>query len=768
MATRAGRLRFALDRGLKAELVQSTALTVLVFRLLEGLGAWVLCSSMYRSSVFPSWPVHLLFVAYFPLNGWFALRYRSRHLSPGVLAADVAVNVGVMSVAIALTGGVQSPVVFLLIMKIAGYGLLFSTRVALLAVLMCAATFVLARFLRYPEGPFASLFHRGFAADDLWRAFVLAVALAGGIWVFNRVAENERRAARAASDVEAKRRLITREFESARAATERADEAYTETVALDGVSETLSGFTQPRDILNKVVEIARGILWWDYCLILLWDDQTQTYYCSEVSGFEATRARKLRGLRLRPDDEPDLEWVRRLGHCAVIAPRDTGRIAAGESPTLLTAPLYSEGDFYGVLQFARTGGQQTFTTNDLRLADRLVARTTTALRRAKHLKEQQEAERLAAAGELAAGVAHEVNNALAGIQGQVRAVSESHEPGVLRAALETVDAQTHRISAILQEVLGFGRPQQPSREAVDVRELVAATVKLMDHDFRRHHIAVEQAFPKALKPARADPKQIQQVLVNLFTNALHAMQPDGGTLKVSAHEGHNVVYVDVADSGPGVPEGIVDRIFDPFFSTKKTGTGLGLSVSFNIVRAHGGDLTVESGADRGSVFTIRLPTVATGRVAALRTALLVDDEPAVAASIEDMLSREGLRVERAASGEEALRILETSSFDVVFLDVKLPDITGPEIYARLEEDRPELAQRVIFVTGGLWRFDRRGFREKLPPQPLLAKPCTSEQIREALRALQAPREAAKDAGASVGRQAERPARVGRRDSGNSL
>lgn len=737
MPSRPGLLRFSLDRGLKAELVRSTALPALVFRLLEGLAAWVLFNHLGPPAALPAWPVHALFLAHFVANGWLALRYREGRFAPRVLAADVAANVGTMAFVVVATGGIESPVVLILGMKIAGYGLLFSTRMAMLATGAAVASVLAAAALLFPEESLIRGLRLELTIVDLMRVALLATALSAGMWVFGRVAENERRAARAAADVEAKRRLIAREVESARAATERADEAYTETVALDGVSETLSGFTQPRDILNKVVEIARGILWWDYCLILLWDDQTQTYYCSEVSGFEAGRAGKLRGLRLRPDDEPDLEWVRRLGHCAVIAPRDAARLGAGESLTLLTAPLYCDAEFFGVLQFARTGGQQGFTTNDLRLADRLVARTTTALRRARHLKEQQEAERLAAAGELAAGVAHEVNNALAGIQGQVRAVAEVDDPARLRAALATVDAQTHRIAAIIREVLGFGRPQQPSREAVDVRALVAETVRLMNHDFERNAVVVEQHFPPRLRAVRADPQQIQQVLVNLFTNALHAMQPGGGTLAVSAHEGQNVVYIDVRDTGPGVPEEIIDRIFDPFFSTKKTGTGLGLSVSFNIVRAHGGDLTVDSAPGHGATFTLRLPIQPEGKAHALRSALLVDDEPAVAASIEEMLVREGLRVERAATGGEALAAVRSGSFDVVFLDVKLPDITGPEVYARLLEERPEVARRVVFVTGGLWRFDRRGFREKLPPQPLLAKPCTSEQIREALRSLQA-------------------------------
>lgn len=741
MTARRKWLRFALDRELKADLVRETAYTVLVLRVVEGLAAWFLANHLAADSVL-LWLSHIFFCIYFVANGVLALSYRERRPTPPLLVADVGVNFATMALAMVQTGGIESPLVLIVILKVAGYGLLFSTRVAGLGVLILALCLVAAARAAYPGIPPRVALHLGRDPAELLRSALLALSLVGGLWVFQRVAANERRVARVAADMEAKKKIIAREFESARAAAERADEAYTETVALDGVSETLSGFTESRDILNKVVEIARGVLWWDYCLILLWDDQNQLYVCSEVSGFDSVRAQQMRGLRFDPEDEPDLEWVRRLGHCAVVAPRGDMRSPSGDPLTLLTAPLYSDGEFFGVLQFARTSSQQTFTTNDLRLADRLVTRTTTALQRAKHLKEQQEADRLAAAGELAAGVAHEVNNALTGIQGQVSAVRDSQDPTTLRAALGTVEAQTHRIAVIIRELLGFGRPQQPVREAVDLAVLVDDTLTLMAHELGREHVTVTRDFPRSLKPALADRKQIQQVLVNLFTNAIHAMEPNGGSLRVAAREGQSVVYLEVHDTGSGIREDALPRIFDPFFSTKKKGTGLGLSVSFNIVRAHGGDLSADSVLGEGSTFTLRLPTPVEPKALSARSVLLVDDEPAVAASIEDMLLREGLRVRRAATGEEALAALESANFDAIFLDVKLPDISGTEVYARLLASNPALAKRVIFVTGGLWRNDRRGLRDRLPPQPMLAKPCTSEQIREVLRLVQEARAAA--------------------------
>jgi len=739
------RLRLALDRGLRAGLIRDTAYPVFVIRILEGLVAWILFNRAGTEIGFSPWPIHGLFCLYFLANGVLALRYREARIRPATLVFDTVVNVGTIVVAVMVTGGIASPAVLLVMMKVVGYGLIFSPRIALVAIVVASLTFSAILSIAYPGQGLAELWSLA-SIDDLLRLAIIAIVLGGALWVFNRVAANERRVARAAADMRTKRKQIVREFESAKAAAERADEAYTESVALDGVSETLGGFTEPHDILNKVVEIARGILWWDYCLILLWDDQSQTYYCSEALGFDAASAAKLRGQRLSPDDEPDLEWVRRLGHCAVVAPRESSRLLRGESLTLLTAPLYSSGEFFGVLQFARSGAQQSFTTNDLRLADRLVARTSTALRRARNLHDQQEAERLAAAGELAAGVAHEVNNALVGIRGQILSVDSSQDPQILRAALSKVDAQAERIAAIIQELSGFGRPQQPVRGPVDLAELASETLGLMEHDLVRENVSVERQFPRGLSAALVDRQQVQQILVNLFTNAIHAMQPDGGVLRLSAHEGQHVVYFSVRDSGSGMGRDVLDRIFDPFFSTKSTGTGLGLSVSLNIARAQGGDISVESAIGVGTTFTIRLPMVAEeAKSQTLRSVLLVDDEPAVAASLEDMLVRDGLRVQRAASGEEALEAVRHASFDAILLDVKLPDIDGPTVFARMSQENPEMARRVIFVTGGLWRFDRRSFRETLPAQPMVAKPCTAEQIREALRLLQSRNEANNEA-----------------------
>jgi signal transduction histidine kinase/ActR/RegA family two-component response regulator len=724
---------------LKRELLQQTADYLFVFRVFEGIAAWVLFNGAVDGSLPTWWPIHLLFVAYFGVNGFLALQYRERRSANSLILTDVGLNTATMAVAAGFTGGLSSPVVLVCLMKVVAYGLIFNASVAGLAVAMTVGNFGLLMLGEYfewwregiqilgPEGGFDRVVH----------LTLFAAVLAGIVWLFDRMRFVYR------IPIAKPAPMPTGQVSSPPPVVRRVDDAQTEAVVLAGVSEALSQFTEAKDILNKVVEIARGVLWWDYCLILLWDNYAQAYICSEVSGFEPERARQLRGLRLSPKDEPDLEWVRKLGHCAVITPRDGGRPSHSGTPTLLAAPLYSDGEFYGVLEFARFGGQRGFTQNDLRLADRLVGRTAVALQRAHLFKDRQQADRMRAAGELASGVAHEVNNALVGILGQVESVRSSSDLAAFRNAIDTVETQAHRIKAIIRELLGFGRPELPERTRVDLRDLVTNTLTLMEHELKRPGVHVETRFSPGTLPVLVDRKQIQQVLVNLFTNALHAVEgkPDG-ELVITVHDNRGAVYIEVQDNGVGIPDDVLSRVFDPFFSTKSKGTGLGLSVSFNIVRAHAGDLTLHSTPGVGTVFTVKLPAASEDRATDVHTALLVDDDPAVAATLEDMLRGEGLEVRRAATGHEALTMLERQAFDAIFLDVRLPDISGQDVYARLAAVNPEKARRVIFVTGGLWRIESRGLRDQLPPQPMLAKPCTAEQIREALRLLSGARAAA--------------------------
>lgn len=342
----------------------------------------------------------------------------------------------------------------------------------------------------------------------------------------------------------------------------------------------------------------------------------------------------------------------------------------------------------------------------------------------------QRADRLAAVGEMAAGIAHETNNALTAIFGQMENIAQLDEAG-LRRALARVEQQARRIADIVQGVLGFARPRPLRTEPVDLVSVTQETVDLINHELQ--HVALSTRYDPELPPALADRQQVQQVLLNLLTNAVQAMSGRPRMeLRVTVTSIDDRLAVRVADSGPGILPEVLPRVFDPFFSTKASGTGLGLSVSYAIARAHGGELSVSSEAGKGTTFTLILPVAQLHAPAPTLPALVVDDDPDVAQALSDMLSKEAFSVERVATGHDALARLATEMWEIVFLDVRLPDLSGPEIFARLEHTRPDLAERVVFVTGGVWRSDSR-LRDQLPARPVLAKPCTQPQLRAVLR-----------------------------------
>ncbi len=355
----------------------------------------------------------------------------------------------------------------------------------------------------------------------------------------------------------------------------------------------------------------------------------------------------------------------------------------------------------------------------------------------RKLQEQlHRVDRLAAVGEMGAGIAHEINNALAVISAHTSRVDDS-APEDLRASLGKVSDQAQRIGDILQGVLGFARPHTPHRERVGLVDVTNKMLDLIKHDVARRggHIATD--FDSDLPMVLADEQQIEQVLLNLFKNAIEAsgegVEP---LLRVSVRGVGNQLAVKVTDNGPGIADEARERIFDPFYSTKAEGTGLGLSVSYAIAKAHGGDLRFENDPAGGSTFTFSLPIDQAGSLAedggTGEHVLLVDDDPDVAEALEMMLAAEGIESRHVLSGDEAIPVFDERDWDAVFLDVRLPGKSGPEIYADLEKTHPKLAQRVVFVTGGLWRSGSP-LRSELPDQPILAKPCTQDKLRDVLR-----------------------------------
>ncbi len=231
----------------------------------------------------------------------------------------------------------------------------------------------------------------------------------------------------------------------------------------------------------------------------------------------------------------------------------------------------------------------------------------------RELQRQQDAmgraEKLVSIGRLASGVAHEINNPLAGMQTCVAALQSGEEdPATARQYLALVQDGLRRVQGIIRQLLDFARQRDLVMGPVDVERVLQDTLALVRYQVERKRVKLRLVPPQPAATIQADEGQLQQVFLNLLLNALDAMS-EGGTVQVTARHDSGGIEVAVADNGSGIGEEHLGRIFDPFFSTKGVGkgTGLGLSVSYGIVQAHGGRITVESRPGVGSTFHVWLP-----------------------------------------------------------------------------------------------------------------------------------------------------------------
>jgi signal transduction histidine kinase len=231
----------------------------------------------------------------------------------------------------------------------------------------------------------------------------------------------------------------------------------------------------------------------------------------------------------------------------------------------------------------------------------------------RHAEEIRRAENLASLGKMAAGIAHEINNPIAGMQNCVRTLLKGARDERQRIQyLTMLQEGLGRIGRIVGQLLHFAREARPRPARTEIPPLLRRCLALLEHELTTRRIACDLKVDGGLPVPLADPHQLEQVFLNVLMNAVEAM-PEGGTLTISAgvrrREGGPFVEVRVADTGVGIPAEHLPRIFDPFFTTKEVGrgTGLGLSVSYGIVRSHGGFIDVESAVGKGTAVAVALP-----------------------------------------------------------------------------------------------------------------------------------------------------------------
>jgi two-component system NtrC family sensor kinase len=283
---------------------------------------------------------------------------------------------------------------------------------------------------------------------------------------------------------------------------------------------------------------------------------------------------------------------------------------------ILDAPLKYDNDMLGLIRFFFSELRE-FSKEELHFIHLIAERTATVIHRALVLENQQsqydrlvlQTEKLSALGRMAAGIAHEINNPLAGILlFSTNMLKKAPSEGPIKEGLEIIIQETIRCKAIIQDLLEFSREREPQKIPADINQVIEKGVAILKNELRLHHIRLEKELSDRLPKLLIDENQIQQVLINLLLNAIQAIGEQGViTIRTGLSPNHKFVTVEVSDSGCGILPEHLSKIFDPFFSTKPKGTGLGLAVTFGIVQKHGGQIHVESQPGLGTGVFLNFP-----------------------------------------------------------------------------------------------------------------------------------------------------------------
>jgi signal transduction histidine kinase/CheY-like chemotaxis protein len=371
----------------------------------------------------------------------------------------------------------------------------------------------------------------------------------------------------------------------------------------------------------------------------------------------------------------------------------------------------------------------------------------------------QQAQKMESLGTLAGGIAHDFNNILGVIIGssELLALTDAVEESA-RGSLSNIMSAAQRARDLVRQILAFSRHAQQEKILLNLKALIKEAFEFLRASLPTT-IQLHQQIEPGVGMIMADPTQMQQILLNLCTNAAHAMEKSGGVLQVrlsnatlteadvrfdSGLEPGEFVKLEVTDTGHGIDPGIINRIFDPYFTTKEKGkgTGLGLAVVHGIVKAHGGTIKVSSEIGRGTSFQVFLPAME-GHVRPERRiapdlprgnerVLLVDDEKVLADIEKRMLNMLGYQVEIRTSPIEALEAFRANSrrFDLVMTDMTMPQLTGLNLARKILEIRPGMP--IILCTG----FSEQASEQAalaIGIRKLLLKPLALESLALAVR-----------------------------------
>ncbi len=439
------------------------------------------------------------------------------------------------------------------------------------------------------------------------------------------------------------------------------------------------------------------------------------------------------------------------------------RVQAGQPLRCFAAvPIVANEKIIGVLALGATG-DRTFHQTDLSSLvsiglgigacienARLYEDLETAYERLKALQENLiQAEKLSALGQLVAGVAHEINNPLTTILGYAQLIQSNPENLNHQEEVETIIDQTRRCAKVVENLLAFARKSGKHQEQLNLAEVVRDVLDAAKMSLSLHNIEITYTAQKDECFILGDRYQLQQVFLNVITNAQHALEdhPLPRSLEVVITSSGDNYTVSVIDNGEGIPPEVARKIFDPFFTTKPVGkgTGLGLSLSYGIIKDHGGDITIESQSGSGTTANIIFPRLtekrhqksekpkqgASWKHLAGRRILVVDDEKTICEFLKASLSPVGMDITIAHSLKDAMEILRDTSPDIILTDVRLRDGDGFHLYDEVKASGNVRPGHFAFMSGDIVSEQTL---EKLQNSkcPHIQKPFGIEDVRQFL------------------------------------
>ncbi|MCB9026326.1 MAG: response regulator [Bdellovibrionaceae bacterium] len=328
-----------------------------------------------------------------------------------------------------------------------------------------------------------------------------------------------------------------------------------------------------------------------------------------------------------------------------------------------------------------------------------------------YINELNHMTKLADIGQLTAGVAHELNNPLMIVQGfaeniQMLFDQNNYDKDEIKNQISPIIKASDRMAKIIGTMMKLAREDEVVMVHVDLREIVEDALAFLKNRFSEMNIQVEKKMKSPHGVVKCDPNQIEQIILNILNNAFHALQdkPEGGRKIKITLDIKDKVLLSIWNNGPEIPSRIQSQVMTPFFTTKPVGegTGLGLSLSYGIMKAHGGDLTFSSKKEEGTEFKLEFPIVSLGKIPKKvqfkRNILVVDDEEFILELFKHKLSRYGYEVYTAKNGEEALNVFSfVQNIDCVFTDIRMPKMDGVQLIKQIKKDH---AKTLIYAFSG--------------------------------------------------------------------